>query len=78
MQRDAAWDDKHHLGSATFLVLQGQLLKEGLPRVLTSPGHSATPGLMSSNVIQFSFKCFPENAFESNIFSNLSGLFWLL
>ena len=26
----------------------------------------------------FSLKCFPENAFESNIFSNLSGLFWLL
>ena len=26
----------------------------------------------------FSFKCFPENAFESNIFPNLSGLFWLL
>ena len=26
----------------------------------------------------FSFKCFPENAFVSNIFPNLSGLFWLL
>ena len=26
----------------------------------------------------FSFKCFPENAFVSNIFSNVSGLFWLL
>ena len=25
-----------------------------------------------------SFKCFPENAFVSNMFPNLSGLFWLL
>ena len=24
----------------------------------------------------FSFKCSPENAFVSNIFPNLSGLFW--
>ena len=26
----------------------------------------------------FFLKCFPENAFVSNIFPNLSGLFWLL
>ena len=27
---------------------------------------------------QFSFICFPENAFVSNIFPNLTGLFWLV
>ena len=27
---------------------------------------------------QFSFICFPENAFVSNIFPNLSDLFWLV